>query len=232
MLKKRDLPMLAVIPNITFDIDKIKKEISKIEDKWTDIYEANPGITNLHEGSFVENAYENLKEIPLMTLSDEEMKRANEYTVEDLGSSIRDRIRNKKAKGANLPPAANEMLWDVPTDVARDTYFMDILYNKFQAETCRARLHYLAPGKSLAPHIDYDPSYGVRVVCPIQGTENTDNNFWHGKVKRTYNLPADGRVWFLNTGFKHSVVNNGTEPRIALLMTLKSQEDIECLALK
>ena len=42
---------------------KIKLEIEKIKDNWTDIYEANPGITNLHEGSFVQNAYENLKEI-------------------------------------------------------------------------------------------------------------------------------------------------------------------------
>jgi quercetin dioxygenase-like cupin family protein len=232
MLKKRDLPICVEIPNIKFDIEKIKLEIDKIKNNWTDIYEANPGITNLHEGSFVQNAYENLKEIPLMTLSEDQMKLANEYTVEDLGSSVRDRIRNKKAKGANLPPAANEMLWDVPTDVARDTYFMDILYNKFQSETCRARLHYLAPGKSLAPHIDYDPSYGVRVVCPIQGTEHTTNHFWVNGEEQTYNLPADGRVWFLNTGFKHSVVNNGTEPRIALLLTLKSQEDIECLALK
>ena len=112
---KRDLPICVEIPNIKFDIEKIKLEIEKIKDNWTDIYEANPGITNLHEGSFVQNAYENLKEIPLMTLSEEEMKRANEYTVEDLGSSIRDRIRNKKAKGANL--LQNEMLWDVPTDV-------------------------------------------------------------------------------------------------------------------
>ncbi len=232
MLKKRDLPICEVIPGITFDLDRIKDEISKIKESWTDIYEANPGITNLHEGSFVENAYENLKEIPLMTLSEEQMQNANDYTIEDLGTSIRDRIRNKKAKGDNLPPAANEMLWDVPTKEARDTYFMDILYNKFKADACRARLHYLAPGKSLAPHIDYDPSYGVRVVCPIQGTEETINYFWVKGEEQQYNLPADGRVWFLNTGFKHSVVNNGSEPRIALLLTLKTQEDIECLALK
>ena len=127
MLKKRDLPICVPIPNVTFDIEKIKSCLVGMEEQWTDIYEANPGITNLHEGSFVENAYENLKEIPLMTLSEELMKNANNYTVEDLGSSIRDRIRNKKAKGDNLPPAANEMLWDVPTKYARDTYFEEIL---------------------------------------------------------------------------------------------------------
>ena len=105
MLKKRDLPICVEIPNIKFDIEKIKLEIEKIKDNWTDIYEANPGITNLHEGSFVQNAYENLKEIPLMTLSEEEMKRANEYTVEDLGL-VSETASATKVKGANLPPAA------------------------------------------------------------------------------------------------------------------------------
>ena len=57
------------------------------------------------------------------------------------------------------------------------------------------------------------------------------NYFWVRGEVQEYNLPADGRVWFLNTGFKHAVVNNGTEPRIALLLTLKTQEDIECLKL-
>ena len=113
----------------------------------------------------------------------------------------------------------------------KDTYFEEALSGHFSAPVCRARLHFLAPGMSLQPHIDYDPSYGVRIVCPISGTDECINQFWVNGEYKEYNLPADGRVWFLNTGFKHGVVNNGTEPRIALLATLKSQEDIECLKL-
>mgnify|MGYP001453297587 CR=1 FL=1 len=38
--------------------------------------------------------------------------KADDFELEDLGATLRDRIRNKKAKGDNLPPTANEMLWD------------------------------------------------------------------------------------------------------------------------
>lgn len=231
MLKKRDLPICVEIPGILFDIEKIKAELAKIEDQWEDIYAANPGITKLHDPGFVADAYKNLKEIPLMVMPPDKMAVADDFTLEDLGLTKRDRIRNKKAKGANLPPTANEMLWDYQTALCRGTYFDEILTTAFKADVCRARLHKLGPGLSLPPHIDYDPSYGVRIVCPISGTEGTTNHFWVNGEEQQFNLPADGRVYFLNTGFSHSVVNNGTADRIALLATLKTQEDIECLAL-
>jgi hypothetical protein len=231
MLKKRDLPVCVEIPGIRFDIEKIKAEITKIEHLWEDIYKANPGITKLHDPSFVHNAYRNLKEIPLMVMPPELMKVADDFTLEDLGKDLKDRIRNKKAKGANLPPTANEMVWDYQTEACKGTYFEEALLGSFKSQVCRARLHKLGPGLHLDPHIDYDPSYGVRIVCPISGTEGTINQFWVNGEYQEYNLPADGRVYFLNTGFKHGVVNNGSEPRIALLATLKTQEDIECLKL-
>ena len=34
MLKKRDLPVVAPIPGIRFNLDKIKEELSKIEHLW------------------------------------------------------------------------------------------------------------------------------------------------------------------------------------------------------
>lgn len=232
MLKKRDLPVCVEIPGIRIDVEKVKEEIKKIEHMWQDIYAANPGITNLHHSDFVDNAYINLREIPLMVLPPEQMKSADDFTKDDLGKDLKERIRNKKAKGANLPPAANEMLWDYKTEACIGNYFDEFLSTTFKSQVCRARLHKLGPGLHLAPHIDYDPSYGVRIVCPISGTEGTVNQFWVNGEYQEYSLPADGRVYFLNTGFKHGVVNNGTEPRIALLATLKTQEDIECLALK
>jgi hypothetical protein len=116
MLKKRDLPVVAPIPGIRFNLDKIKEELSKIEHLWEDIYKANPGITKLHDPSFVDNAYANLKEIPLMVMSPENMAKADDFELEDLGATLRDRIRNKNAQGDNLPPTATELLWDYQTD--------------------------------------------------------------------------------------------------------------------
>ena len=166
-----------------------------------------------------------------MSMSPENMKKAEDFKIEDIGKSKIERVRNKSAKGDNLPPTANEMLWDYPLDDYRGSYFEEAINANFKAETCRARIHLLEPGKDISPHIDYDPSYGVRVICPISGTEGVTNFFWYNGEKQEYNLPADGSVYFLNTGFKHAVENRGTENRIALVWTLKSQEDIECLLL-
>ena len=231
MLRKRNLPACAPIPNIKFDIEAMKQELATIGDKWQNIYDANPGITKLHDQGFLSQIYSTLHEIPLMSMSPENMKKAEDFKIEDIGKSKIERVRNKSAKGDNLPPTANEMLWDYPLDDYRGSYFEEAINANFKAEACRARIHLLEPGKDISPHIDYDPSYGVRVICPISGTEGVTNFFWYNGEKQEYNLPADGSVYFLNTGFKHAVENRGTENRIALVWTLKSQEDIECLAL-
>ena len=39
-------------------------------------------------------------------------------------------------------------------------------------------------------------------------------------------LPADGQVYFLNTGLKHWAENNSNENRIHLIVDTKSQEDL------
>ena len=232
MLRKRDLPACAPIPNIKFSIERMKEELDIIGDKYQNIYDANPGITKLHDQGFLAQIYSTLHEIPLMSMSPEDMKKAEDFNIEDIGKSKIERVRNKTKKGADLPPTANEMLWDYPLPEYKGSYFEEAISNKFKAEACRARIHLLEPGKDISPHIDYDPSYGVRVICPISGTDGVTNYFWYNNEKQEYNLPADGSVYFLNTGFKHSVEHRGNENRIALVWTLKSQEDIECLAMK
>ena len=232
MLRKRNLPACARIPNMMFDIDRMKEELDIIGDKWQNIYDANPGITKIHDQGFLSQIYSTLHEIPLMSMSPEDMLRAEDFKLEDLGKTKTERVRNKTAKGDNLPPTANEMLWDYPLESYKGSYFEEAIKSHFKSEVCRARIHLLEPGKDISPHIDYDPSYGGRVICPISGTEGTTNYFWYNGEKQEFNLPANGSVYFLNTGFKHSVENRGSENRIALVFTLKTQQDIECLAIQ
>ena len=87
MLKKRDLPACAPIPNIKFDINRMKEELTYICDKWQNIYDANPGITKLHDQDFLSQIYSTLHEIPLMSMSPEDMKKAEDFEIEDLGKS-------------------------------------------------------------------------------------------------------------------------------------------------
>ena len=95
MLRKRNLPACAPIPNIKFDIESMKQELDTIGDKWQNIYDANPGITKLHDQGFLSQIYSTLHEIPLMSMSPENMKKAEDFKIEDIGKSKIERVRNK-----------------------------------------------------------------------------------------------------------------------------------------
>ena len=41
-----------------------------------------------------------------------------------------------------------------------------------------------------------------------------------------YHMPADGSVYFFNSGIKHWVDNNGTESRLHLIIDTHGQEDL------
>jgi hypothetical protein len=40
-------------------------------------------------------------------------------------------------------------------------------------------------------------------------------------------MPADGSIYFFNSGMVHWVSNNGTEPRLHLIVDTNGQEDLD-----
>lgn len=230
MLKKRNLPACAKIPGVYFDLDKVKEQLSSL-DGWGDVYETNSGITKFHDQKFIEALQTNdFREHSFTTLRPEFV--SSDVDLVSLGSRKSEIYRNKHFKTEKLSPVGNEMNWDYPAEGYAGSYIQTEIARQFKAESCRVRMHWLVAGKTIEPHIDYDPSYGVRFVLPVAGTSGVINAFWPNNKREEYNLAADGSVYFLNTGYVHSVEHNGIEDRIALLFTLKSQEDIECIALK
>jgi hypothetical protein len=82
----------------------------------------------------------------------------------------------------------------------------------------------LAPQSEIKPHIDYDTIYGVRLHIAIETNELCFNGGWDENGKEfKFHIPADGHVWFINTGVKHFAANNGDTPRIHLVMSVDSQ---------
>jgi hypothetical protein len=232
-LKKRQLPCCAPLPNISFDIDIMREWVASHQNDYVDVYSANPGIHKVHNSEFVKELYDNqnFEEIPLMGMAEEDMQVAESFDESSLGETKLQRIRAKRDQVDGLPAVANEYKWDVPNDLWKGSYFEEAFYRQFSAPVCRARIHRLTVGKTIVPHIDYDPSYAVRIIVPIQGTDGVTNAFWPNNVREDYNLKADGSAYFLNTGFKHAVYHEGNEDRIAFVFSLKSQEDIYCLKL-
>lgn len=84
----------------------------------------------------------------------------------------------------------------------------------------RVRLVKLKPGKTVDFHIDYDPSFSVRIVVPVFTNEHVWNYTKRGHELEKVHMPADGTPWFLNTGFSHAAVNEGDTERIILMFSL------------
>ena len=76
------------------------------------------------------------------------------------GPSIKERLRRKE-----------EHLYNVPTEEYTDSYFENIV-TQCHSPASRIRITKLAPGKTIPWHVDYDVSYGVRVIVPIYGDNN------------------------------------------------------------
>ena len=83
----------------------------------------------------------------------------------------------------------------------------------------RVGLAKLLPGEEIKPHRDFDPTFSSRFHVAIETNEDAIFNGVH--------IPADGHVWFANTGVVHWVKNNGETPRTHLIFNMDSQELLE-----
>ncbi len=109
------------------------------------------------------------------------------------------------------------------------TYYEEVL-SSFQGEVHRARIAIMEPGAFVAEHIDYNTDYSVRYHIPIE--TNDQCGFYilaKGKEKDYKFMPADGSVWFINQGLRHSAWNKGSTRRAHLILSVNGQEDIQGL---
>ena len=113
------------------------------------------------------------------------------------------------------------------------TYLEEVL-STFKGLVTRARISRMEPGCVIDEHIDYNTNYSIRVHIPIR--TNNKSGFY---VRRSLNgkkdyiqMPANGRCWFLNQGYRHSAWNKGNTPRDHLVLSLVGQEDLAMIAKK
>jgi hypothetical protein len=203
MRNKHRLPSIAEFP-VEIDLKLLQAECDKFAHKFIDVMSANPSLCMNHE-ELVKNVYDNFTQINLTEASSELM----EYTHD-----IKERIKRKE-----------ERLFSTPTDDYKGSYFEQIV-SKFKAPAMRVRITKLAPGKEIPYHIDYDPTYAVRVIVPIYANDGVKNYFKRKNNVEEYHL-EEGKAYFLNTGFSHAVHNQSDTPRIALMFSLDGQEDLE-----
>lgn len=112
---------------------------------------------------------------------------------------------------------------------AKGTYIEELLH-KFKGRTTRSRLLITEPGGFILPHMDYNTNYSIRFHIPIQ------TNSWsffgiqrNNELPEIRNLTADGSIWFINQGWKHSAWNFGNTQRIHLVISVMDQLDLKDL---
>jgi len=231
--KKYQLPTMWKFQNKKFDIKRLQTEALELANDYGNVMDTNKALcSNNHE--LVMSVYKHFKQINLTefdpqgeapTVESCEVMGKTAGTGDESISKIA-KYRLKARRGESLDPALNEHNYNTPTEKYKGTYFQEVV-ESFNADAIRVRLVRLDPGKTLTPHIDYDPTYAVRVIIPIFAEDEATNYFWRKSKQEAYHLKADGSAYFLNIGFTHTVVNSGNTPRISLMFSLKDQSDLQ-----
>lgn len=236
-LNRKQLPLVAKLSHIKVDIRKIidygNSENLFEPEKYTDIqYSSN----SAHQGFLVSNEYcktsfftesdaahmEGEKYKQLYLTDFDKSKASNGVALRN--TNIFERTKRLNPNDPRYLPEADELNYGIRNKYAVGPF--GELLDKFIGKITRVRLAYLSSGFEIQPHVDYDPSYITRYHIPIITHPHVIMGFTRSNTDSTYHLPADGSVYFFNSGIKHWVKNNSSIDRIHLIIDTHGQEDL------
>lgn len=238
---REELPLLKVLPRAAIDIQELQRQVKEFG------YDDYASYKDMDFGGEFVHLCNQYSETHAKFINEEEAKNKpghfNGKMYRQLaitsfdhqtypGINLMAPIKNKRkairtACNKNSPdycPQLDERNYCIPNSLARGA-LLDIL-KSFRAKFTRSRLAVLMPGFEGKPHIDYNTDYSIRIHIPIFTNEGCTFNYVTNNGLVTSHMPADGRMWFINTGYTHYVSNSGTEPRLHLVVNLESQEDL------
>lgn len=239
-LDRKQLPPFMKLP-IQFDMDKLLEAFEPFSDPalYEDLNYANPDSAY---GDFVTSGckFEHLKKF---VDSEEDMTSAGSQFYRQLsltefdGEPFGEREVRPDSKFTTYRKSTvkNDPAYNPVMDERRYTRRKDIctgywneVLDTFKAPVTRTRFAYMAPGHRIKPHIDYNTTYSIRVHIPILTNESCIMGVKDREGEHVMHMPADGGVYFLNTGLSHWAENNGDTGRVHLVISLDGQEDL-CL---
>lgn len=231
---KHRLPTTSVLDHLCLDEKTLADLVScvnELKSQFKSVIEVNNQLCGIHH-KLASNVYENFFQIALTNSHHETQTdlESCQKTYEEINQGSRtEAIRKKKALATDKSSAFNEHSYRNRNEVYEQykNLFEKIL-NPVKGQTTRVRLVKLAAGTSVAPHIDYDPSYAVRVIIPVISNSECLNVFWVQNKIETVHLEP-GKAYFLNTGYKHAVINLSNEDRYTFMFSINGTEDIHHL---
>lgn len=232
---KHLLPTHSIVEHLQLEpslLAELQTCVCELETEFKSALEVNKKLCGVHY-DLTNEVYKNFFQI---SLTDSELPN-EEVTIDDLEMIDKEFHKEGKIKGMRqkkmLSTDENSIHNEATFVHKTETYkryapLFDKVLSKFKGTPTRIRLVKLGAGHSITPHIDYDPSYAVRIIIPVFAEPECVNLFW---VKNNIEsvLFTPGNAYFLNTGYKHAVTNFSKHDRYTFMISIKGTEDINHL---
>lgn len=223
------LDHLKLEPEVLHDLQTCVRDL---ELEFKSVVEVNRKLGSVHY-DLANEVYNNFLQIGLTDskISTEEVSISEIETISknfNKDGKIKG-MRQKKLASEDKNSIHNEANFIYKTEVYnRYAHLFDKVLTKIKGTPTRIRLVKLAAGNSVTPHIDYDPSYAVRIIIPLLAEPECVNLFWvKNEVKAMTFTP--GNAYFLNTGYKHAVINYSKHDRYTFMISVNGTSDIDHL---
>lgn len=235
LLDRKNLPAFIKL-SYQFDINKILEAFEPFKniELYQDLNYNNPDAAYLQLGrekEFHLNKFIGEDEIGKGSSEYYRQLSLTEYNgnandIKPNGEGIKTYRASAVKSSKNYNPVLDERNYTRRKDICKD--YWNTVLDTFKSPVTRTRFAFLAANHKIKPHIDYNTTYSIRVHIPI--ITNPDSYLcaynYDGTIVKQH-CPADGGVWFVNTGMKHWAENNGSNPRIHLIISLNGQDDLQ-----
>ena len=122
---------------------------------------------------------------------------------------------------------ADELNYGVRNELVKGP--LAAILDSFESKVTRVRLAYLSKNFEILAHVDYDPTYVVRYHIPIITNPAVKMFMQRGDQVVEQHLPADGKIYFFNSGLKHWVRNDSNHGRLHLIVDVRGQAELDHL---
>jgi hypothetical protein len=235
MKLKHRLPSYSIVDHLSLtqpQLESLVACVHELESEFKSVLEVNKELCGIHH-DLASKVYENFFQISLTdsTVENKSISMEECEIVDQTlhGNSIVQNYRKRIELTTSETSPMNESTYTAKTKIY-DKYaeIFDSIFSNIKGKSTRARLVKLGAGSNVTPHIDYDPSYAVRIIIPIIADNECLNVFW---VKNNIETVAftPGKAYFLNTGYKHAVMNFSKYDRYTLLISINGTQDIDHL---
>jgi hypothetical protein len=240
MLNRKQLPCVGYLKNQSIHVNTVVDHLrqNNLLD-WSRYTDINYSANSRHQSFVVANEFckDNFfkeEEAPNMEGELYRQLYLTDFDTAKTSGKVELHNTNIFERSKRLDPAsdrylaeADELNYGVRNNLV--TGILEEILDSFESKITRVRLAYLSPNFGIKPHVDYDPTYIVRYHIPLITNPGVVMGFERQQNTQEYHLPADGKIYFFNSGIKHWVNNHSNQGRLHLIVDVHGQNELSSL---